>query len=351
MIKAHRNALLLSLANTITDYHQNEIAPITPTHVERWLNQFEIDDQPIILAEMESIMKRFYFSKFSVKACLRNFLRNDVVATHDPANLLSHISFLRVQNKGGSQVAMLEIMDEILREDYNCSIAMCGTSNINTCIYIDDAVYTGNRLRYDLTSGTNTPSWITNDALSNCMLMIYTIAVHSEGINYVKPYILNAAAKKGITIKWKCSLVIDNTRSLDTQSEVLWPEELSDDPSINAYVSNLRAFLARKNWRDYDLFRYQGVPSQEKLFSSYDARRTVERAFLKKGIQIVTACHEPKESMRPLGFMKIGSLGFGTFFVTYRNIANNCPLVLWWGVGKWYPLFPRITNEQYEYSM
>ena len=55
MIKAHRNALLLSLANTITDYHQNEIAPITPTHVERWLNQFEIDDQPIILGVCQVI--------------------------------------------------------------------------------------------------------------------------------------------------------------------------------------------------------------------------------------------------------------------------------------------------------
>lgn len=54
MIKAHRNALLLSLANTITDYRQNEIAPITPTHVEKWLNQFEIDDQPIILAKKEN---------------------------------------------------------------------------------------------------------------------------------------------------------------------------------------------------------------------------------------------------------------------------------------------------------
>ena len=58
--------------------------------------------------------------------------------------------------------------------------------------------------------------------------------------------------------------------------------------------------------------------------------------------------------MRPLGFMKLVSLGFGTFFVTYRNIANNCPLVLWWGdpdfpmthpIGIWYPLFPRRRNH------
>ena len=39
-------------------------------------------------------------------------------------------------------------------------------------------------------------------------------------------------------------------------------------------------------------------------------------------------------------------------FITYRNIANSCPLALWYGdeayrpphpLGRWYPLFPRKT--------
>jgi len=351
LITTHSNILVQLLAGTISDYHRSENAPITTTHIEKWLSQFEVGDQPIILTEVALIMKRFYFSRIRVKECLRNFLRNDVFATYNPATLLPHICFLRIQNKGGSQRAMLDIVDEILREDYRCSIDLAGTSNIKTYFYIDDAVYTGNRLRYDLTSGTNAPSWITNQAPSNCTLLIYTIAVHTEGMNYVEPYILRAAKEKGIIVKWKHSLIIDNSRSLDTKCEALWPEDLSDDPSVNIYVSNLRAFLTRKNWRDNNLFRYGGIPVQEKLFSSPRARRIVERAFLEGGIQIISACQEPKESMRPLGFIKIGSLGFGTFFLTYRNIANNCPLVLWWGVGNWYPLFPRITNEQYEYSM
>jgi hypothetical protein len=58
--------------------------------------------------------------------------------------------------------------------------------------------------------------------------------------------------------------------------------------------------------------------------------------------------------MRPLGYDYLKSLGFGAILVTYRNIANNCPLALWWGdpnkaypLNAWYPLFPRIVNEHY----
>ena len=123
---AHRNALLQSLAGTIADYRDGEIPAITPSHVETWLDQFDIDDQPVILSEIDAIMKRFY---------------------------------------------------------------------------IDDGLYTGNRLRYDLAEGVDTPAWIQNEALPNCTLMIYTIVGHLAGINYSLPYIYLAASRKGIIVK------------------------------------------------------------------------------------------------------------------------------------------------------
>lgn len=289
-------------------------------------------------------MKRFYFSRIRVKECLRGFLRDDVIATHNPKVRLSHVYFLNVQIRGNSQRALLSIVDEILREDYGCSIAMCGTVSIETCVYIDDCIFTGNRLRYDLT-GTDSPAWITRIAPPYCRLLIYTGAMHTEGKNYAERFIMSAANEKGITVQWRCSLSINTSRSVYSTVEFLWPEGTSNDPIVSAYISNLRAFLSERGWSNADLFRYYGVPAQETLFSSPQARRTVERAFLKKGVQIISAYRRPAESMRPLGFIKIGSLGFGTFFVTYRNIANNCPLVLWWSLDNWYPLFPRIPNQ------
>ena len=145
-------------------------------------------------------------------------------------------------------------------------------------------------------------------------------------------------------------------RNPDSDIEILWPEAFYDDPYVDAYISDLQVPLGKKN-ATYNLFRRPGVLAQEKLFSTFEARRVVEKAFLKKGIQIVKASKNSAPSIRPLGFMKLISLGFGTFFVTYRNIANNCPLVLWWGdpdfptthpFGKWYPLLPRRTNNVVE---
>lgn len=53
-----------------------------------------------------------------------------------------------------------------------------------------------------------------------------------------------------------------------------------------------------------------------------------------------------------MGYDYQHTLGFGSYFVSYRNIANNCPVVLWWGdleghsgINNWYPLFPRKANN------
>ncbi len=346
-MNSNRNALLQSLANTISDYRQGEVAPITSVHVERWLNQFETNDQPIILAEMDSIMKRFYFSRARVKECVRALLKYFVGHTNDAINLLPHISFLNIQKIGSSQGAMLDIVDEVLHEEYSFTLHMTGTQKSQSYVYIDDCVYTGNRLRYDLTDGTETTGWLSNYPSFGTTLVVSTIASHKAGVDYAIKYVRDAAQKKQIKVQSMTTLIINNVRDFDNSIEVLWPENLHSDPYIASYISDLQT--------PFNLYRSNADSLQEKLFSSLAARRIVEKAFLKKGIQIVKASQKPAPSMRPLGFMKLSSLGFGTFFVTYRNIANNCPLVLWWGdpnyppthpLGLWYPLFPRRTNQQ-----
>lgn len=354
MNSSHRIALLQSLTDTIADYRQGEIPAITPAHVEKWLNQFDASDQPIILSEIDAFMKRYYFSRTRVKECLRLFLKEKVIGNKLPWAVLPHVHFLNVQREGSSQGAMLQIVNEILLEDYDYNI-WSDTRRAHTFVYIDDGLFTGNRLRYDLTEGIDTPAWIPKEGLSNCRLMIYTIVGHMFGINYALRYVSQMANKKGMIVNRDHALLIDNTRSQNSNVEFLWPEVISGDSYVDLYIANLRAALMQRSWPDHNLFRPKGVPFQERFFSSPKARSIVERAFLQKGARIVSASQRPAESVRPLGFEKIGSLGFGTFFVTYRNIANNCPLVLWWGdpdyptthpLGMWYPLFPRRTNSQ-----
>jgi len=122
---------------------------------------------------------------------------------------------------------------------------------------------------------------------------------------------------------------------------------------VNKFVNIVQENSQRKSVKPR-LFRSNMIPHTETLFSSPEARNIVETAFLRKGAYIASLPKNRQPSMRPMGYEYLESLGFGAVFVTYRNIANNCPLVLWWGdtsyhpshpFSKWYPLFPRKVNE------
>jgi hypothetical protein len=135
--------------------------------------------------------------------------------------------------------------------------------------------------------------------------------------------------------------------------ESFWPVEFMNDELVNKFVDIVKEKSIQKSVNPR-LFRPDTVPKQETLFSTPEARNIVESAFLRKGAYIASLPEKRKDSMRPMGFEYFESLGFGSVFITYRNIANNCPLVLWWGdtnyhpshpFSKWYPLFPRKGNE------
>lgn len=155
-----------------------------------------------------------------------------------------------------------------------------------------------------------------------------------------------------INIKLLANLLIRDNRTSDSDIEIAWPKLITRNSLVNSYVSSMYTLSGRK-LEAHEVFRPPEFLVQEKLFSSPQAREIVERSFLIKGIELIKDNQYKAPSIRPLGFMKLTSLGFGTFFITYRNIANNCPLVLWWGdttysathpLGRWYPLFPRKTN-------
>ena len=55
--------LLQAIATTIEDYQAGTLATPTSAHVERWINQFPQAVQQPILAEMEHVLGKSYFSK------------------------------------------------------------------------------------------------------------------------------------------------------------------------------------------------------------------------------------------------------------------------------------------------
>ncbi len=350
-----RTQLLESIASTIADYRQGEIAPITSAHVARWVNQFDAADQLTILTEMDALLKRFYFSRARIKAFYQMFLQalNETLSDQSPRKALQDVKFLNIQRTGESQRDLLKIVAEVLREEYAIDIARCGLASPTFHVYLDDAIYTGNRLRYDLTEGEGAVAWIPRQAPERCALIICMLAIHTAGLEYVDKYIQNAASAKHIVVGYFKAREIDNRRHPDSQMECLWPEALCPDQDIERFVAYTRGQCKKWGWPTYecyprDVFRPAGTPLEETLFSSPANRNVIESAFFRAGFQLIkdTSFYKNGSSLdRPLGFEKIPSLGFGTLFITYRNIANNCPLVLWSDRNGWFPLFPRKANH------
>src|SRR5262249_23672338 len=155
---------------------------------------------------------------------------------------------------------------------------------------------------------------------------------------YVKPKIKEEADKKNITFHIYANMQIDSDREFPSSVDILWPmrnQQVISYPYVKKRVERIQMEMQQKSYKFYPLFRMPNIPSEENFCSSSQARNLLDKAFLRIGARIREENSYLPASFRPLGFQKLATLGFGTFFVTYRNIANNCPLVLWAGSSSW----------------
>ncbi len=339
-----RKDILASISDRVFDFRIDELRYISEEHIDRWVKQFDEEVQLVILQEMDHILSKYFLTQEEAKTNLKSFLMSAEISGDNPQKSLRKINFLNIQTKGSSQRDLLRLADEILEEEFNLRLYRCGGSN--KYVYLDDCVYTGNRLRYDLVP------WIEQQkADKKIELYTYHFAIHLEGIKYAWKHITNAANKKGLFVAGHLDVLINNSRKNDQSPDVLWPHHDIQDENIRYYYQKIIEECENKNWseksfRDIDF-------QKETLFTSSYARKVVEHAFLKEGVKLILDADNPSESLRPLGFEKLPSMGFGSVFVTYRNISNNCPLVLWYGdpekttgpLSKWFPLFNRKTNR------
>ena len=338
-----RTDLILSIAEKIKDYRKGEIEEIVPKHVDRWARQFDLNAQLTILNEINHILNTFYLNREDVKVNLRSVLLDERISGKNPKTTLAKINFLHIQTSGNSQREMLNLVDEIIKEEFNLTIDQCGGSNL--FFYIDDCIFTGNRFRYDVVPWINKTSFN-----SGSKLITYHIAQHVKGYNYAINHIMQAARVNKIEVSSWHHKKIDNNKGDGVTPEILWPSYLSGDQYIDNYYNQVKDICQKKGWLD-TCYRTHTI-TKDVLFTSPKARDIVEDAFLKVGSRLITAASNPAPSIRPLGFEKLESLGFGTFFITHRNISNNCPLALWYGdptqtggpLSLWYPLFIRKTQ-------
>jgi len=321
--------LLESVATLIADYRKGEIATIDAQHVERWINQFDEDVRKPILAELIHVLGKTYCTKANVLKFLGAVLTNKKLVGDDPCAFWKSAKFLDIQGGGNSQHEMLELFSQQLKKECGFDIGKCGDKAARF-IYLDDVLFTGNRIRNDLVA------WVNNDAPASADLYVITIGLHSSGQYYANGHIAAAAkaASKTIKVHWWHAVKIEDRRSETNVSDVLRPTMIPEDELSKAYVAAMQ---------HAPVFRTPGNVGGLAFFSSDEGRILLEQEFLKAGCRVRSICPHLGVYQRPLGNMVLETLGFGSMIVTFRNCPNNAPLALWAG-NPWIPLFPRKTN-------
>lgn len=355
MVSDFRRDLLQSITTTVADYRQGEIAAITPEHVEKWVCQFNEDEQLAILQEMNHLLSNYYISRRRARQFMSQMLKALTAKEEfgsNPIAILTNTKFLQIQDKGNSQNELLSLVDEVLQEEYKIKLEECGKFS-KVYIYLDDCLFSGITAFYNLKA-----KWLPQ-AADNTILYLVCFANYSSGYSYYFERKLRQEIEslgKNITLKLAVpeKNKLKNSRWNSNSFNCLWPIKLEGDQYVDDYLQKLYD-CKEKPIKDVPIFRPKNDLHKEDFFLSQQSRIVIEYAFLKKGAYIVSLPKTNKPHIRPLGFESLPSLGFGSTFITYRNIANNCPLVLWWGdqnfpkshpFSNWTPLFLRKSNEE-----
>ena len=199
----------------------------------QWIEQFDADERGPVLAELDHVLKKTYFSEAGVTEFLESLAKEPQLVGNDPAAFWRTAGILAIQQGGNSQAEMLERFDAVLQQQFGFGLPECEASS-GTFIYVDDAIFTGNRFRRDL------ELWINGAAPETAKVHIIVNAQHT-GSYYAKEQVDKAAREAGKKISFMRWHVreIENRKNSRNSSEVLWPTAFTEggEDEVSAYVT------------------------------------------------------------------------------------------------------------------
>lgn len=327
------------ISSIISDYAEGEFGLLDEAHVTRWIQQFDVADREVVLSETLRLLKFAYISKRAYSdfiskgiVCSTNF------STDAPSDFWSEISLCDIQQNGNSQSELVDLTIQTVRSEYGFEPKVNAVSNHH--IYVDDFLFTGNRLLSDL------KPWITDVAPMKCQVSIVFVGWYIYGQYNIDKQLKKFIASSGKQITFKFwslkSTRLENRVYVRDRSEAFWPEiAVMELPEARNYIETQNST---------PIFRL-GCDGANRAFSC-EHRTQYEIAMIKAGLKILSYCQDPSPVIKPLGYNRFDGFGFGSAVFSFRNCPNNNPLAFWWGdpnyppshpFGKWYPLMQRKT--------
>jgi hypothetical protein len=310
--------------------------------VRTWLRQFHCDDQDNVLRETAHLIQKCYISRQSVEKFINDLLIDKKFSGSQPKSFWQATQILSLQTQGRSQSDMVKLLKTAIGKKLCIvpTVVKGGTAG-SSVLYLDDVICTGNRLLRDL------KNWLQNHNVTGVTIHVVTMGCFEGGRYHAENSLSPILKSRQCKIEFWASRFIENRKFSAKDAETFWPHEMPNDP----FVERWRKKFEDAGHTDYFFPRPVDGAGSSSLFSSERSRQLIESAFMRKGAYIWSLPQNPHESMRPLGYSKLRTPGFGATVITYRNCPNNAPLVLWWGdpngsepLCRWTPLFPRRVN-------
>lgn len=356
---ATQSVLISNVHRILKDYRKGEwgIKAITKSKVKDWANQFDVKHRNLVLAELNHILKKRYYSKRRIKSVLRREITgmSRDLGFKSTKAFLKHVTFVNVQSAGKSQNDLLRLLNEVLVKRFSMELQQCGQLSHRYTIYIDDMLCTGQTLQRDIIKWGNqvfSNSRITNKRaleLGRTKLILVYIFCHMKEYKKKlyqigKYYFQNGSFDPDLY----CQVSIDNTegksknqmmipsKSVLSKKMLQYRDQVNNEVDEHLFGREFKVLGSR-------FFRQINYPRRESFFSSSESRNTVEKVFLVKGIDIARNAVNRKINIRPLGYAlpSTRNFGFGALCFTYRNISNNTPLVFWYSFTNFQPLFEK----------
>lgn len=319
-----------SLTSVLEDYRGGGVC--TTARVERWIAQFNPPMQVPMLEELEHVFRNTYANKEDGKRFLGTLLEHKPLVGNDPRAFWRQVEVLDIQQHGLSQRELAALFSELLRCELGIDGVSASVSGPKTCLYLDDGIFSGNRLLRDL--DTLIPS-----VPRGSRIVVVVMGLYREGHWYVEKNLSTLSKDRDLQISFFSAKELENRRAHAAQSDVFWPSCLPDDDATRRYADTLA------QGGHPPALRPAGVNSHGGVFSGEMGRHLLEQELLKASCRIRERSQNLTESQRPLGHTALRTLGFGSTLVTWRNCPNSCPLAFW-AEGSWFPLFPRQTNAE-----
>lgn len=324
--------LCTAIADIIRDYRNLNL---DVAHVEKWINQFNIDEQEIVLRGSLHLFERLYFpeSVFDEFVCsVKEFFTS---------NSIEDYSLLDCQKNGLSQK---KLNSKFIYKNGNYEI----NEDKRNIVYLDDFIFTGNRIENDIKNlfQCNELFGVTDKHT----IYIATLGYFSYGKYKLEESLREIAREMNRNVLFSyCSC--PKYRFVNHPNKLNEADVFCISSAILENNQDIKEFLEDDLIGRQDL-RTRDDNNSQIAFNGFPWRDDFERILIKHGIEIIQRCQQHSQCLKPLGY---GSFppGFGATVFTYRNCPNNAPLVYWWGsleetdnpAMQWYPLLPRQTYE------